>query len=132
MHHLLILLHMAPVIPLKFFDPPFFFTHGKSSLYMSYEGDSDSLWRVVLHKFFLLGLPWLKYLFGAKEKHDFWPHKSGTFFRAMWGDFIVYSGSSRPVLQESYPMSMIPHTLTLWHPVNNPHNGRIENIMSYS
>ncbi len=35
----------------------------------SYYVDSDSPWRVVLHKFFLLGLPWLEYLFGAKNKN---------------------------------------------------------------
>ena len=53
MHHLLIPLHMAPVIPLKypksekmnFLTPPIFLrTEGHVR---SYDGDSDSPWRVV-------------------------------------------------------------------------------------
>jgi hypothetical protein len=41
----------------------------------SYEGDSDSSCRVVVHMFFLLGLPWLKYLFDEKKNTIFDPVK---------------------------------------------------------
>ncbi len=46
----------------------------------SYDGDSDSPWRVAIHKFFLLGLPWLKYLFGAKKKNTIFDPIKWHFF----------------------------------------------------
>jgi hypothetical protein len=115
----------------EFFETPFFLR--TDSHVRSYDGDSGSPWRVLLHKFFLLGLPWLEYLFGAKKKAR--PHIM-THFRdpgnVGWFWYILVA------LVEIYKIRnlsiMVSHIPTMWHTCNHPGppEGRMKKQMSDS
>ncbi len=118
----------------EFFEPPFFYERKIMQGHMMMI--LISLDKLYVHICMVPILDWPKCLFGTKKKkkHDFWPHKGSTFFRAMWGDFDIFWHLS------SRSTRIIPYVL--WYliypkcgtPVNHtgPAEGRIKKLMSDS